>query len=70
MLALAAAAGISVTGQNRRDWRDYGGSPDNSRFTTLKQIDKSNVSRLEVAWTYPYGETLFNPIVVLRRRLR
>ena len=64
MLAVAAAAGISVTGQNRRDWRDYGGSPDNSRFTTLKQIDKSNVSRLEVTWTYPYGETLFNPIVV------
>ena len=33
MLAVAAAAGISVTGQNRRDWRDYGGSPDNSKFT-------------------------------------
>jgi glucose dehydrogenase len=63
-LALAGAAGLSAADQNRRDWRDYGGSPDNSRFTTLKQIDKSNVSRLEVAWTYAHGETGFNPIVV------
>src|SRR5438093_11309421 len=64
LLALAAAAGLSANGQNSREWRDYGGSPDNSRFTTLTQINKSNVSRLDVAWTYPYGETGFNPIVV------
>jgi quinoprotein glucose dehydrogenase len=29
----------------------------------LKQITKSNVGKLEVAWSYPYGETGFNPIV-------
>ena len=60
---LAAAAAMSAAGQNPREWRDYGGGPDNSKFSTLKQIDKSNVSTLEVAWTYPYGETGFNPIV-------
>lgn len=64
VLALAGAAGLAAADQNRRDWRDYSGSPDNSKFSTLKQIDKSNVSRLRVAWTYPYGETGFNPIVV------
>src|SRR5262245_26601458 len=61
---VAGAVALSADDQNRRDWRDYGGSPDNSRYTTLKQIDKSNVSKLAVAWTYEYGETGFNPIVV------
>jgi quinoprotein glucose dehydrogenase len=64
LLALACTVGISAADQDRRDWRDYGGGPDNSKFTTLKQIDKSNVSKLKVAWSYAYGETLFNPIVV------
>src|SRR5437773_431620 len=64
VLALAGAAALSAADHDRHDWRDYGGGPDNSKFTTLKQIDKANVSSLEVAWTYPYGETLFNPIVV------
>ena len=64
LIALMAAAGLSADGQNSREWRDYGGSADNSRFTTLKQITRSNISRLDVAWTYPYGETGFNPIVV------
>src|SRR4029078_3399101 len=27
-------------------------------------INKSNVTKLDVAWTYPYGETMFNTIVV------
>lgn len=55
---------VMAAGADRtQEWRDYGGGPDNSKFSTLKQINKSNVSRLEVAWTYPYGETMFNPIV-------
>jgi quinoprotein glucose dehydrogenase len=28
------------------------------------QITKSNVGKLEIAWTYPFGETGSNPIVV------
>lgn len=64
ILAAAAIAVITAAGDQRpREWRDYGGGPDNSKFSTLKQINKSNVSRLEVAWTYEYGETMFNPIV-------
>jgi len=54
---------MSASDQNPREWRDYGGGPDNSKFSTLKQISKSNVTKLDVAWTYPYGETMFNPIV-------
>ena len=59
-----AVGALSANGPNSREWRDYGGSADNSRFSALKQITKSNISKLDVAWTYPYGETGFNPIVV------
>jgi quinoprotein glucose dehydrogenase len=34
------------------DWATYGGSPEGTRYSTLKQIDRSNVSRLQVAWTF------------------
>jgi quinoprotein glucose dehydrogenase len=50
-----------------KPWRDYGGGPDSSKFVALDRIDKSNVSRLHVAWTYPTGDNQnyqFNPIVV------
>src|SRR4051812_3654279 len=63
VLAGLAAAVLAAGGERAQEWRDYGGGPDNAKFSTLKQINKSNVSRLEVAWTYPYGETGFNPIV-------
>ena len=52
---------------DHRTWRDYGGGPDSSKFVALDQINKSNVSQLRVAWTYPTSDTLnyqFNPIVV------
>ena len=62
LVALTAVA-IAAGDQRTREWRDYGGGPDNSKFSSLKQFNKSNVARLDVAWTYPYGETLFNPIV-------
>ena len=64
MLALAGAVGLSAADADRKQWTDYNGGPDSSRYSTLKQITKANVSRLEVAWNYPYGETMFNPIVV------
>ena len=37
-------------------WTEYGGGPDSSQYSSLKQINKANVSRLEVAWMYPTGE--------------
>jgi quinoprotein glucose dehydrogenase len=45
-------------------WWDNLSGPDSSNFVNLDQINKSNVNRLEVAWYYPYGGTLFNPVVV------
>jgi quinoprotein glucose dehydrogenase len=48
-------------------WRNYGGSPDGAQYSALRQIDRSNVKDLQVAWTYRTGDDkkyAFNPIVV------
>ena len=39
-----------------QDWPVYGGGPESTRYSNLKQIDRSNVHRLEVAWTYDAGD--------------
>jgi len=46
-------------------WDQYLGGADSSQYSSLAEIDKSNVGRLEVAWSYPTGENyLFNPLIV------
>jgi quinoprotein glucose dehydrogenase len=53
--------------RGRTMWTDFGGGPDNARYLTLNQIDKSNVHQLAVAWSYPTLDNVsyvFNPIVV------
>ena len=60
----AAAAAHDV---RYREWRDYGGAPDQSRYVALDQIDRANVHRLEVAWFYPTADEnvyQFNPLVI------
>ena len=47
-----------------RWWPGYGNGPDNSRYFASRLIDRSNVSRLQVAWTYPHGDTGSSPLVV------
>jgi glucose dehydrogenase len=64
MLAAAGVAGLSVSDQDQREWCDYAGGPDSSRFVAAKQITKSNVNQLQVVWTYAAGQTDFNPLVV------
>src|SRR5256885_1629225 len=48
-------------------WRDYAGAADSAQYSALRQINRSNVSRLEIAWTYSTGDSnkyLFNPVAV------
>jgi glucose dehydrogenase len=47
-------------------WHEHLGGADSSQYSSLRQINKSNVKQLQVAWTYPAGEGnyLFNPIVI------
>src|SRR5690349_7188976 len=61
------ALGPPASAQNHKTWRDYGGASDSAQYSALAQIDRSNVSKLEVAWTYPTGDNnkyYFNPLVV------
>jgi quinoprotein glucose dehydrogenase len=39
-----------------QDWADYGGNQEKTHYSPLTQINKSNVKRLEVAWSYDTGE--------------
>ena len=71
LLALAAlgafAAGVArPTAQSavERWWTGYGNGPDNSRYSPSTQITRGNVTGLQVAWTYPFGDAGSGPIVV------
>ena len=50
-------------------WSEYAGGEDAAQYSSLAQINRSNVSRLQVTWSYPTSDGkkyLFNPIVVDR----
>ena len=56
-----------VLAQDHLAWRDYGGSADAAQYSALRQIDRSNVRKLQIAWSYPTGDNrkyFFNPIVI------
>ena len=71
---LLMTMGVSTGGQgspprNFTGWPAYGGGPEQIRYSSLTGINRSNVSRLAVAWTFDSGETgglQSNPIVVGR----
>ena len=48
---------ISMSGPTA-GWASYGGDPGGTRYSPLTQIDRGNVEKLEVAWTYNTGEEL------------
>jgi quinoprotein glucose dehydrogenase len=53
-LCVFAVMGLSVC--RAQEWPVYGGDPGNSRYSRLKQINRSNVTQLKVAWTYHVGD--------------
>jgi len=52
-----------------RDWKVYGGGPESIRYSNLDQINRGNVHKLQVAWTFDTGDAFdgsemqCNPIV-------
>src|SRR5438132_8701047 len=42
-------------GKTGEDWLTYGLTPQETRYSPLKQIDSTNVSRLGLAWSYDLG---------------
>jgi quinoprotein glucose dehydrogenase len=39
-----------------RDWPVWGGDPENTHYSKLAQINRENVKKLAVAWTFDTGE--------------
>ncbi len=73
ILALGSAClPVNVLAQDFRGWTSYGGDKGNSHYSQLSDINRTNVNRLQLAWSYQSarGETLpdtselqVNPIV-------
>ena len=78
VVLVAAVVAVLVyvrTGGHRggaREWPVHGGDPGHQQYSTLTEIDRSNVSRLTTAWTYRTGDAdpegrsqiQCNPIVI------
>ena len=62
--AIALSSTLAARPDGQREWRDYAGGPDSSRFVAAKQITSTNVNQLQVAWAYTSGQTDFNPLVI------
>jgi quinoprotein glucose dehydrogenase len=52
LLALVGAGALLAAA----DWPAYGGNPEGTRYSKLRQINRANVTRLEVAWKFDTGE--------------
>lgn len=67
--AARAAGGAGRVERTSQDWPVYGGPESSDHYSSLTQINRSNVKNLAVAWTYDSGEAgglEDNPIVVGR----
>jgi quinoprotein glucose dehydrogenase len=56
LIACVAAASASAQSPAASDWGYYGGDPFGQHFSSLDQINRDNVGKLAVAWTYRTGE--------------
>jgi len=64
---LLVLACLAASAQDHTTWKDYAGGGDSAQYSALAQINRSNVGKLERAWTYPTGDGQkysFNPIMV------
>jgi quinoprotein glucose dehydrogenase len=70
VLTYAAFPQRQIPKAGYRDWKVYGGGPENTRYSTLDQINRENVQKLQVAWTFDTGDVFegsemqCNPIIV------
>src|SRR5689334_21845209 len=64
-ILVAASAFLAPVKRSFDTWKSYGGGVDSSQYSSLKQINKSNLKQLQVAWTYPAGgNTSTSPLIV------
>jgi quinoprotein glucose dehydrogenase len=63
-IMLLAAAFFAPVERSFDQWRGYGGGVDSSQYSSAKQVNKTNVTQLQVAWTFQGGGMTTNPMVV------
>ncbi len=56
LLATGAGSGAQAQSPDASDWGYYGGDVFGQRYSSLAEIDRTNVANLKVAWTYRTGE--------------
>lgn len=67
VIMLVVAWGCTVGRAQNADWHAYGGGFDGDHYSSLTQINRSNVQQLQLAWTYDTGEKgnlEVNPVIV------
>ena len=50
-------ASVNPASKGDVDWPVYGGQSANNHYSTLKQINRDNVGKLRIAWTFDTHET-------------
>ncbi len=56
-LSLSIAGMAQDVAGTSANWPVTGGTPGNSHYSSLKQINRTNVSRLKIAWSFDTGES-------------
>jgi len=67
LLLIFLTAVSSFAQKASTNWQDYLGGPDSSHYSPLRQINRTNVDKLQIAWTYETGDDIsytFSPLVV------
>jgi quinoprotein glucose dehydrogenase len=59
LILLAIATQAAIVAQS--NWPGYGGGPEETRYSNLKQINRANVARLQVAWSYDTADGAGDP---------
>ncbi|MBI3474807.1 MAG: PQQ-binding-like beta-propeller repeat protein [Acidobacteria bacterium] len=66
--AIVLVSALSWGAEPGKDWPVYGGGSSGQRYSPLTQINRSNVARLRVAWTWDAaegrGDSQTQPIVI------
>ncbi|MEN8182475.1 MAG: pyrroloquinoline quinone-dependent dehydrogenase [Myxococcota bacterium] len=47
---------IAFSNLGAQEWPSYGGDPEGTKFSPLAQINRDNVDRLQLVWTWETGE--------------
>ena len=55
--ARAAEHGAEAAQQTSDGWLSYGGQPSQDHYSSLSQINRDNVKKLKIAWTFDTRET-------------